>query len=148
MNLDLRHSKVIERFEKMMDTLQDAGIIQAWQYTDLFKNWRQWLELKIVVEPPQEIIDQYKKIKSPHKNRPGPSPRLSAKPSSSDIAQRLKSERLKRNLTQMQAAEEIGIDQSTLSKLENGHHQGDRKTLQRIAKWLKSPSTIPSILPR
>lgn len=53
-----RSAKVIERFEKMLDVLKDKGIIANWQYDRVYENGQDWLDLKLVVEPPQAIIDQ------------------------------------------------------------------------------------------
>lgn len=128
-----RSAKVIERFEKMLDILKDKGIIANWQYDQVYRNGREWLDLKLVVEPPQTIIDQYAKIRSSGKN---PTTKGISKvvplPYTGD---QLKQERLRRCLTQLQAAEEIGINQTTLSKLELGRRNPDYRTVQKLQRW-------------
>lgn len=131
-----RPSKVIERFEKMMDTLLDEEVINAWQYENVFHNWHEWLELKVAVEPPQAIMNHYHKIKSPSK-KCGTSNDMNSRTKISSLTpQELITERQRRSITQMQAAEEIGIDQSTISKLENGRQHADRRSVQKIKKWM------------
>lgn len=133
-----RSAKIIERFEKVLDVLKDKGIIAHWQYDRVYKNGRDWLDLKLVVEPPQAIFDQYAKIKSPTK--------YPAKTLQSDkmmlfgIGPQLRNERLRRRLTQMQAAEEIGIDQTTVSKLELERRSPDSQTARKIEQWLQKSS--------
>ncbi|ACL18839.1 transcriptional regulator, XRE family [Desulfitobacterium hafniense DCB-2] len=129
-----RSAKTIERFEKMMDTLRDKEVIAGWQYDRIYRNGRDWLELKLVIEPPQAIIDQYAKIKSPTK--PGRPPK-SERTSLCSLGEQLKKERLRKKLTQMQAAEDIGIAQTTISKLESGRRVPDFKTARKIQQWLK-----------
>ena len=130
-----RAAKVIERFEKMMDTLLDLGIISAWQYDGLQEKWRDWLDCKIIVEPPAEIIQHYEKINSRStKNR------VTQKTGSHKLneisPEAFRAERLRRKMTQMQAAEQIGVHQTTISKLENGYLPSDKKVIQKIRKWM------------
>lgn len=133
-----RSAKIIERFEKMLDVLKDKGIIANWQYDRVYENGRDWLELKLVVEPPQAIIDQYAKIKLPTKNTS--KPLKSDRGPISNLGAQLKKERLRRRLTQMQAAEEIGIDQTTVSKLELERRTPDYHTARRIQQWFAKSS--------
>jgi len=130
-----RAAKVIERFEKMMDTLLDQGVINAWQYDGIYTKWRDWLDCKIIVEPPEEIIQHYEKM-----NSRSPRSRINWHSDSQKLngisAEDFRAERLKRKMTQMQAAEQIGVHQTTISKLENGYIPNDKKIIQKIRKWM------------
>lgn len=128
-----RGAKTIERFEKMLDVLKDKQIIASWQYDKSYEKIKEWADLKIVVEPPQIIMDQYAKIKSTNKNTKRMKPEESLPP---DLGEKLKKERLKRRLTQLQAAEQIGIAQTTLSKIELGRRKPDQRTLYKLLQWL------------
>ena len=133
----VRPSKTIERFEKMMDTLYDHKVINAWQYSDTFECWQEWLELKVIVEPPQPIIDHYLRIKTPNKNSM-PSDRHKTVPLTKGFnSLTLRQERLRRGLSQMQTAEQLGINQTTLSRIECGKVQPQPQTISRIKKWLE-----------
>ncbi len=132
-----RSAKIIERFEKMMDALKDKEIIAGWQYDRIYRNGQDWLDLKLVVEPPQAIIDQYAKIKSGTKPIKPPK---SAGVSLNNLGEQLRKERLRRRLTQMQAAEAIGIDQTTVSKLELGRRSPDFQTARKIQQWFTTAS--------
>ena len=131
---DARAAKVVERFEKMMDTLLDLGIINAWQYDGINVKWRDWLDCKIIVEPPAEIIQHYEKISSR-----SPKSKIDRKNGSQKFeisSEAFRAERLRRKMTQMQAAEQIGVHQTTISKLENGYIPNDKKIIQKIRKWM------------
>ena len=55
---------------------------------------------------------------------------------------KIKQKRLENNLSQEQLASIVGIDQSDLSKIEKGIGNPSLKTLQRIAKGLKTSITV------
>ena len=55
------------------------------------------------------------------------------------LARRVSARRRSHGLSQRQAAAEIGISASTLSRIENGRHLPDREPLLRIARWLDVP---------
>jgi transcriptional regulator with XRE-family HTH domain len=52
---------------------------------------------------------------------------------------RIGARRRSHGLSQRQAAAEIGVSASTLSRLENGSHLPHREPLLRIAQWLNVP---------
>jgi hypothetical protein len=65
-------SRTKDRLEKALDTLQRDEIISGWQYELAHEDnvglkgwWKDWLLWKVIIEPPQEIMDQYEKIKLP-----------------------------------------------------------------------------------
>jgi DNA-binding XRE family transcriptional regulator len=140
-NVDTKNPvRTKERLEKALDTLQEDGIITSWQYETAKEEtvgqpgwWKEWLDWKIIVEPPQNLMEYYAKI-----------PQLSTKalPSAKpnqmlDLGESLKKARKDQGLTLMQAAEEIGISPSRLSEIENGKKATVSKdTRRKILKWL------------
>jgi DNA-binding XRE family transcriptional regulator len=140
-NVDTKNPiRTKERLEKALDTLQEDGIITSWQYETAKEEtvgqpgwWKEWLDWKIIVEPPQNLMEYYAKI-----------PQLStkalpsAKPNQTlDLGESLKKARKDQGLTLMQAAEEIGISPSRLSEIENGKKATVSKdTRRKILKWL------------
>jgi DNA-binding XRE family transcriptional regulator len=61
---------------------------------------------------------------------------LQAESSSRRVGERLKGQRLKAGVTQVQLAERSGLDQAIISKLERGKHQPRWDTIQRYADGL------------
>ena len=62
-------SRTRDRLEKALDKLQEDEVITAWHYSYIDENmtkkrswWRQWLELKIIIKAPKELIDHYSTI--------------------------------------------------------------------------------------
>ena len=53
----------------------------------------------------------------------------------------LKGARLRRELTQAQLAEKVGVHKMTISRLERGDRQPSMRMLQRLAKALGVPVT-------
>jgi DNA-binding XRE family transcriptional regulator len=130
-----------ERLEKAFDTLQRDKVITGWQYEHANEDivgkkgwWKEWLIWKVIVEPPQEIIDQYKKIMKPVVKKREVLP-MRNQPQAPAFGELIKKTRLKRGLSQMQAAEEIGVTQSTLSRVEIGKTM-DYNTRKLLKKWL------------
>ncbi|MDD4238652.1 MAG: helix-turn-helix transcriptional regulator [Desulfotomaculaceae bacterium] len=131
------------RLEKALDILQQDHIITGWQYESVNEEivgtkgwWKEWLIWKIIIEPPQEIMDHYGKIRGPKiKKREAP-PTCCQDRSTTFMGPIVKKARLQSGLSQMQAAEEIGVDQSTMSRLERGKST-DGRTRHLIKKWLK-----------
>jgi len=55
------------------------------------------------------------------------------------IGDRLKKARKKSRLTQKQAAAKLGIDDTTISKYENGKSEPDLQTIERLATLYNTP---------
>ncbi|MFQ5893161.1 MAG: helix-turn-helix domain-containing protein [Nitrospinota bacterium] len=135
--VDPKHPiRTTERLEKALDTLLRDGVIAGWQYEAADEEivgqrgwWKGWLTWKVLIEPPQKTMDQYAKIKMPEPSRPRALPAGELDPAT------LRQARQERGLTQMQAAEEIGINQATLSRIERGTRP-DPGTLAKIRRWL------------
>lgn len=124
-----------DRLENALNSLQKDGIITGWQYGKVDKTvlgkrswadkWRNW---KILIEPPQEIIDQYEKIKRPNEGE--------IESLETGAGFQVKSIRMGKGLTIKQASEEIGISTGSLSKIENTGMVG-KKIALKVVKWLK-----------
>jgi|GEM_PF-3391657 len=138
--IDERHPMDTKnRLEKALDKLQEDRVIAGWQYEDAWDEnvtkkrgggpwWKDWLFAKIHIEPPLGVTDHYKNIalhESPKKAFPAPK---------STDEMDIGVERKNRNLTIMQAAEQIGISKGQLSKAERGLNVG-KKTLAKIRSW-------------
>lgn len=139
-----------ERLEKALDKLQDDGVIAAWQYESIDesivgnKGWGlEWLKWKLIIEPPSEILDKYDRIGQPSQRQISgtviqqkPAPVMVSEPAN-DLGLQLKALRKKLKKTQIQAAEEIGIGQATLSRVEKGK-MPDNENLAKIRNWFIS----------
>lgn len=132
-----RPGRARERLEKALDRLEDDGVITAWQYEAIKESeagkrgWvDNWLNCKIIVEPPQEILDHYKELQ-----KIDPAAELNAK-TAMTTKDRIKNVRKEHGLTLTRAAEQIGINASTLSRIERGGNLSG-KTADKVKKWLK-----------
>jgi DNA-binding XRE family transcriptional regulator len=130
-----------ERLEEALNQLLKDGIIVDWRYVSISEEiigkpgWvEHWLKWQLVMEPPQDIIEQYAKIKNPEK-KPKALPSTSATSATVELGARLKKKRLELDLTQMQAADQIGINHSRISRIEKGDKPSP-ENLAKIEKWL------------
>jgi hypothetical protein len=117
------------RLEKALDTiLADRGIA-AWQYQEL--NMTQWWRSTVLLEPPEIIRATYQRL-TRHETT------LSrALPTAPTLGERLKRRRLVLGLSQIQAAELLGISQAYLSLVERGAKTRLGAVLhQKIQTWL------------
>jgi hypothetical protein len=61
------------RLEKALNRLRKDGIIGSWRYEAGIDEsivgkigwWKEWLEWRVIIEPPKEVTEQYAKIKNP-----------------------------------------------------------------------------------
>lgn len=129
------------RLEKALDTLQKDHIITGWQYESVNEDmvgakgwWKEWLNWKVIIEPPQDIMDHYVKIRKPviKKRKTHPTGQQERTEFMGPV---IKKVRLQMGLSQLQAAEEIGVNQSTMSRVERGELINGR-TKYLIKKWL------------
>jgi ribosome-binding protein aMBF1 (putative translation factor) len=88
------------------------------------------LPRKVLIEPPQTIMDHYAKIKTPEVNKPKALPAGQFDPAA------IRKARRDQGLTLLQAAEEIGISVSQLSRIERGHPTTPA-TQKKIQQWLE-----------
>lgn len=123
-----------DRLEKALETLAGDGVVSAWQYGEGWDEeivgtpgWAQrWADWRVIVEPPQEIIDHYKTI-----------PPVEMKPQKAlpAISARLRAALAATGRTQLQAAEDIGISPTTLCRIIKGQTPS-RSTHNKISAWL------------
>lgn len=132
------------RLEKAFDTLEHDDVISGWQYGDGWEEekvgkrgwvetWKAW---NVCVEPPPHIPEYYKeKIQAiePKKQKALSPPKT--------ILLRLQAALT--NLTQMQAAENIGINQATLSRIVSGKNASPENR-KKILAWLDKQESLRS----
>ena len=132
-----------ERLEAALDRLQTDGVIADWRYEAGTsesiigrKGWADaWQQWKILVEPPQAIMDHYtgSTALAARTNRiPAAVPIAAA----TELGGRVKAARLVQHFTQLQAAEQIGISNSVLSRIERGHSAPSEDARRKIERWL------------
>ena len=134
-----RPSRLRERIEKALDMLKDDSVILGWQYESIEESnltkrgWiNDWVNLKILIEPPQIVLDQYQKINNSKKIKV--KKQIEEQISSFEYT-KIRAKRENENLTLLQAAEEIGISVSRLSRIERGEKPSN-ETLTKILAWL------------
>lgn len=138
-------NRACERLEKALERLQSDNLIRGWQYLDWdWENakkhgWiKSWLTTKIAIEPPDLIRDSYESIGQTIEKplirlmEQTPHPRNEA-----EIALQTKEKRKAINLSQMQLAENLGLSQPTLSRIESGR-KVSKEEKQKILEWLTS----------
>lgn len=129
-------SRTRDRLEKALDTLQSEGVIGAWQYDRWNEDaagkpgWaKRWEQATVLIEPPDEIRDHYQKnIEKPvedHKQQA----------QGDTLNERVKARRKMLRLSQLQAAEQIGISQALLSQIERGR-KPSAATQKKLETWL------------
>lgn len=124
-------SRTRTRFENAMERLHSDKVILGWEYEkeneDAIgqRTWtKDWLQWKVIVEPPQPIIDQYAKITDCKTRATKQIKATKQKNVPEDVGVMitgvmLKEKRLHLQLTQLQAAEEIGISRPRISRIES-----------------------------
>jgi DNA-binding XRE family transcriptional regulator len=144
-----------ERLEQAFDRLRADGHIADWRYvggepcitdTDgaLVRGWlERWLERQLVVEAPEALRMAYAARRKAVAAPPAPPPALQAPDTSDDIGQRLRKGRTRYCLTGLQAAGQLGIDPTTLSKIENGKRAPTAEQRERIEALLRELKNRP-----
>jgi len=121
------------RLENALDKLENDGVIKGWQYIDIDedalvgRNWiNNWLKLKLVVEPPIEILEEYSKIKKIRKNKP-------QKYDYEDFLNIIK----QKNISQMVLSEEIKIEKTKIAGIITGKYIPDANEKRKIKNWIE-----------
>jgi DNA-binding XRE family transcriptional regulator len=144
-------SRLRSRLEKALDQLQGDRVIAGWQYGE---GWREdslprqgwldvWCEAHVVVEAPEAIRTAYQnldQLAAPPSPPKPPSKKLPKKPKAErgiykDLAKRLKQRRLELGITQMVAAEQIGISQGYIAQIERGRKPSE-EVARTVLEWL------------
>ena len=132
--------RTYERFEKALDTLHDEDVIAGWQFecwkntATEYNNWLQeWLQAKVIIAPPDAIKIHYQSI-SKHEKSP-PKSHIKAE----HWGHQIRALRKKLGLTQLQVAEDLGIDRTHLSRLESGKRgkKSNSSQLKKVKRWLE-----------
>jgi hypothetical protein len=143
-------TRVRERLEKAFDTLHHDKVINGWQYDRweeppaTRRGWvRDWLQATVLVEPPDTIKDTYRSLERHEVPPPKAFPMLKT------LGERLKQRRRELGLSQIQAAEQLGMSPSYLHRLEKGYRGKKLSSeMQRhIDSWLTSVPLGKRIVP-
>lgn len=139
------------RFEKALNKLSKHNVIKSWEYVDVEsipvgqKGWwndpeNGWIQSKIKIVPPTEILEAYSQLKTTMQV-------TGNKVVKSDTVDKISSEirqiRKNTNLTLEQLSREIeevtgyAINISTLSRIEKGRSKPRKKTVEILQQWLK-----------
>lgn len=129
-----------ERLERLLDVLLQDQLIAAWQYERWHeeraaqRGWLgEWMDSTLLLEPPTEILGQYANL--------GRSERTELKapvPEDASLGERLRQSRLEQGLSQVQLAEQLGLHQSAVNRLERGQRAGSKSTRDVVEAWLRA----------
>ena len=90
---------------------------------------KRWEQATVLIEPPDEIRDHYQaSIEKPVEGR-------KQQAHSDTLSERVKARRKMLRLSQLQAAEQIGISQALLSQIERGRKPSSA-TQKKLEAWL------------
>jgi hypothetical protein len=115
-----------ERLEKTLDTIQHDQVITAWQYAQEHDDWP---KSTVLIEPPDRIREQYQHLEQHEAFKRWT---LLAPVA---LGERLKRRRQALGLSQIQAAEQLGLHQGYFSRLERGHAAPSPAVRQRLEQW-------------
>lgn len=148
--LDTRKpSRTREHLEHVLDTLLHDEVLTAWQYDrweetlTTRRGWAaHWLQATLLIEPPESIRATYQRLARHEATAPG------VLPVPGSLGERLRQRRKALGLTQLQAAEHLGLSPSSLNRLEQGQ-RGKKLTpavRRAIDAWLDtSTAATPSV---
>jgi len=129
-----------ERLEKALDTLHQDQVISGWQYDrwdesdGALKGWATtWQQATILIEPPDVIRDQYRKLE--YMGHPALKRMVGQEP----MGDQLERKRKDLGLSQAQAAEQLGISQPYWSLLVKGKKKLEALRpglLKKLYDWL------------
>ncbi len=137
-----------ERLEQALDTLQNDGVIAAWQYRgwdEATTQQRRWAEVwragTLLIAPPASVVAYYEAAArapvAPTSEQSGPPPEMPEDPV--ELGVLLKARRRAIGANQAEAASVLGVSQSYISKLERGtipEVHPSKEFRARLARWL------------
>lgn len=137
-------AKTRARLEKALDTLQADTVIAHWEYARWDeaiterRGWaEEWLLATITIEAPDTIKEYYDRLSGPEQSTRAIEDRNGARASAPvHVGERIKRHRKELDLSQLQAAEQLEIQQGYLSKLERGLAVPSTKLTRKIEDWL------------
>ena len=131
-----------ERLERLLDVLLQDQLIATWQYERWHeeraaqRGWlRDWMDSTLLLEPPTEILKQYANVGRNER----PELKAPSFPDGAPLGERLRQGRLERGLSQVQLAEQLGLHQSAVNRLERGQRVGSKSTRDLVEAWLNRP---------
>jgi len=144
--------KTKDRLEKALDILLEDKLINGWQYDSWDESrwtsdgWAGWTDARVVIEPPQHILDQAAKIATPPQKI---LPAATQRKANEDLPRLLKDARLARGITQLQAVEQIQdllrarnlkpkFSQAYFSAIEAGKKEPGDALKRLLLEWAKS----------
>jgi hypothetical protein len=129
-----RPQQTRNRLETALDTLENDGIIKSWEYKfineDVLtgKNWfSEWTNLKLVIEPPAAIIEEYSRIKK--YGQP--------KRQNFDYLSILK-EIKRKDLSQIRLSEDTGIRFENMARILSGKLSPNHNEKRKLQNWLRN----------
>lgn len=145
------------RLEGAFDRLKRDEQIGAWRYDDglpsveeqtqdgaLPRGWfDKWIERKIIVEAPESLQMGYlerKKAPAIVNNV------IDTAPAKADLGAKVRAFRIARQISGLQAAAMIGIDNGTLSRIEGGKRKPTEKQIKAIEGWMRDMENKPDKL--
>jgi DNA-binding XRE family transcriptional regulator len=138
---ELHPARTRERFEKALDCLQSDGMISAWQYAETWseddlprKTWVPlWLDTRVIVEAPEIIKTAYHELA----RLPELQKSQAALPAGESWAQRIKTRRKALRISQLVAAEQLGVSRAYIAQVENGRVPPPALAA-KLNRWLES----------
>jgi DNA-binding XRE family transcriptional regulator len=135
--------KTKERLEKALDNLHRDHVTAGWQYERAYEElvgqkgwWKAWLQWKILIEPPQTIMDHYATIKNAEVKLP--KALLGEQDTGETMKEKIRQTRKARRLTQLQAAEKLEISANYLAMIERGIKTPSEQLKRKIIKWMET----------
>jgi DNA-binding XRE family transcriptional regulator len=123
--------------EKTLDTIQHDHVIAAWQYAQEHDDCP---KSTILVEPPEPIRDQYQHLEHHEITQ------RQLVQASNALGARLKCRRQTLRLSQIQAAEQLGLHQGYYSRLERDHVTPSPTVRRRLETWCAGEGEPPRTL--
>ncbi|ARD46919.1 helix-turn-helix domain-containing protein [Sporosarcina sp. P33] len=137
-------SRIRDRFEKALDSLEDEGIITFWQYNQwneesmTKKGWlRIWLETTIIIAPPDEIISYYQPIERKKAGTARLTPAAGKDETDREIGAKFKKKRRQLGYTLEDVSVQLNISTSYISNIERGASKPSKNIYQRMQNWLE-----------
>jgi len=146
-------SRTRERLEQALETLQEDGVIAAWQYREWDEAWMQrrgwrdeWRTTILLIAPPPSVVAYYtaSALVELSSTPESPTTAPSDVPSTSvEFGAAIKARRKALRQNQKEAARVLGVTQSYISKLESGNLvnvQPSEDFRGRVAVWMREAS--------
>lgn len=125
-----------DRLERTLDRLVQDQIIRSWQYESCPEStvgthgwFKTYVKHKVIIEPPEEVTQYYKKINNPHHKHKQTNRKTDT------LIDQIKDKRKRLGLSMSQASEQIGINVGTLSRIESGKSKPRGQTRKKLEIW-------------